>query len=55
MTASSGHYMTLIGMPHGANWEYYVCDDNRQPRRGEVADLHIVDHNAYLVGLVRGL
>ena len=36
-TALSGHYMTLIGKPNGANWEYYVCDDNRQPRRGEVA------------------
>ena len=54
-TALSGHYMTLIGKPQGANWEYYVCDDNSQPRRGEVADLQLVDHNAYLVGLVRGL
>ena len=52
--AVSGHYLTLIGKPNAERWEYFVCDDNRLPRKARGPDLRQVDHNAYLVGLVRG-
>ena len=52
-TVTSGHYQTLLGMPTANDWTLYVCDDNRKPRKANTKDLALVDHNAYLVGLLR--
>ena len=52
-TVTSGHYQTLLGMPADNDWTLYVCDDNRKPRKANNKDLALVDHNAYLVGLLR--
>ena len=52
-TVTSGHYKTLIGYPHSPDWTLYACDDNKVPKRATKRDLQEVDHNAYLVGLLR--
>ena len=52
-TVTSGHYKTLIGHPHNPDWTLYTCDDNKVPKRASKRDFHEVDHNAYLVGLLR--
>ena len=52
-TVTSGHYQTLLGVPADNDWTLYVCDDNRKPRKATNKDLSLVDHNAYLVGLLR--
>ena len=53
-SVTSGHYLTLIGLPQpDQSWRYLVCDDNKCPRQARAADLRLVDNNAYLIGLVR--
>ena len=52
-SVTSGHYKTLIGTPHTSEWSYHICDDNKAPKRATKRDLTEVDHNAYLVGLLR--
>ena len=54
LLVTSGHYLTLIGLPQSdQSWRYFVCDDNKCPRLARAADLRLVDNNAYLIGLVR--
>ena len=50
---TSGHYQALLGKPEAGQCVSYICDDNRKPRRAQSRDLDVVDHNAYLVGLLR--
>ena len=53
-SVTSGHYLTLIGLPQpDQSWRDLVCDDNKCPRQARAADLRLVDNNAYLIGLVR--
>ena len=52
---TSGHYKSLIGVPHTTTWEYFVCDDNKSPQPAKGRDLQQVDRNAYLIGLMRSL
>ncbi|CAE7783358.1 unnamed protein product [Symbiodinium sp. CCMP2592] len=54
-TSTSGHYLTLLGVRQSDRWDYYVSDDNRPPRKAKSRDLQLVDHNAYLIGLMRSL
>ena len=54
-TPTSGHYLTLIGRPCQDTWSYFVCDDNKPPRKVRSKDLRDVDHNAYLSGAMRRL
>ena len=50
---TSGHYITLVGCPNEGRWDYFVCDDNKSPRKARPRDLNDVDHNAYLLGVMR--
>ena len=50
---TSGHYLTLVGCPNDGRWDYFVCDDNKSPRKARPRDLNDVDHNAYLLGVMR--
>ena len=52
-TVTSGHYLALLGLPTAAGWDYFVCDDNKAPRKARAADLDLVDSNCYLLGLMR--
>ena len=52
-STTSGHYQAIVGKPEAEQWVPYICDDNRKPRKAQRRDLDIVDHNAYLVGLLR--
>ena len=51
-TGTSGHYLALLGLPTAAGWDYFVCDDNKAPRKARAADLDLVDSNCYLLGLM---
>ena len=57
-TTTSGHYQTALSVPTGptadSEWQFYICDDGKMPRRAASADLRDIKHNAYLVGLIRG-
>ena len=51
-----GHYQTAIAVPAAhmeLPWHYWICDDNKPPRRATHRDRALLDRNAYIVGLVR--
>ena len=56
-TLTSGHYKAALSTPPSltgtSQWKFMVCDDNRNPQRASSKDLHEIQHNVYLVGLLK--
>ena len=47
------HYQAALRVPNKGVWEFYICDDNRTPRKAKREDHTIIAANGYLVGLLR--
>ncbi|CAE7211775.1 SPBC119.03 [Symbiodinium necroappetens] len=56
-TLTSGHYKAALSTPPSltgtSQWKFLVCDDNRPPQRASATDLQEIQHNVYLVGLLK--
>ena len=52
----SGHYQCAISVPNStmqSEHYYYICNDNKTPRKASPKDLQTVAANSYLIGLIR--
>ena len=63
-TPDVGHYQAALSVPthppvaldsdySDAAWAFHICNDRQKPRRARPADANLLDHNTYLVGLLR--
>ena len=56
-TLTSGHYKAALSTPPSltgtSQWKFLVCDDNRPPQRASAKDLQEIQHDVYLVGLLK--
>ena len=54
----SGHYQCAISVPNStmqSEQYYYICNDNKTPRKASPKDLQTVAANSYLIGLIRSI
>ena len=42
---TSGHYQAALSVPSKGMWEFYICDDNRVPRKARREDHNIIAAN----------